>query len=120
MSARPRVKRSAVAIWDWGMELTVSVSTVMLRDPSGWRDFVEVSEGYASFALARFLGRMVDEGLGLLPRPSLMFASLSLSPSLAAESPFVSLGLPRTVEGLSSSESGLDLRGRQQVVTCGF
>jgi hypothetical protein len=59
-SGLPRVERSIVAICDCGIELTVSVSTVMFRVPSEARDLLEPRPGYTALMAARFLGRIVE------------------------------------------------------------
>jgi hypothetical protein len=55
-SGLPKVERSIVAIWDWGIELTVSVSTVMFRVP----DLLEPRPGYTALMAARLLGRIAE------------------------------------------------------------
>lgn len=81
-SARPVTERSPVLRADCGIELTVSVSTVMFRlAPSGCRDLAEES-GVKAFFEGTVLGRgaLVGVWLALRPRVSLLLPSLSLSP----------------------------------------
>lgn len=53
-SPLPPLDRSPALSDDWGMDCTVSVSTVMFRVPSGCRDLVAVKAGNPFFGVAGF------------------------------------------------------------------
>jgi len=76
--ASPRPPDLSALSCDWGMEATVSVSTVMFLVPSPALDRAERG-GTVFVGARRGFNWLIDGGCCLLPRPSLLFPSLSLS-----------------------------------------